>query len=102
MHDEWRETPAIRHSSFAVRLLTAAIRVYQLTLSPALVFLLGGTAGCRYTPSCSVYAVEALQAHGALAGGTLAAKRLCRCHPWGGCGHDPVPPRITRASRITH
>ncbi|NQX94314.1 MAG: membrane protein insertion efficiency factor YidD [Erythrobacter sp.] len=46
---------------------------------------------CRYTPSCSQYAVEALQKYGALKGGWLAIKRLGRCHPWGGHGHDPVP-----------
>ena len=46
---------------------------------------------CRFTPTCSQYAVEALQKHGALKGGWLAAKRIGRCHPWGGSGHDPVP-----------
>ena len=46
---------------------------------------------CRYEPSCSAYAIEALSRYGALAGGWLALKRLLRCHPWGGCGHDPVP-----------
>ena len=46
---------------------------------------------CRYVPSCSAYAVTALRRYGALKGGWLAAKRLARCHPWGGCGHDPVP-----------
>ncbi len=46
---------------------------------------------CRYVPSCSAYAVTALRRYGALKGGWLAAKRLGRCHPWGGCGHDPVP-----------
>ncbi len=85
----------IRHSSllssFVIRLLALAIRVYQLTLSPAQTFLFGATGGCRHTPTCSVYAVEALRAHGLVAGLMLAAKRICRCHPWGGCGHDPVP-----------
>ena len=47
---------------------------------------------CRFTPSCSVYADEALQLHGPLEGGKLALKRFCRCHPWGGRGFDPVPP----------
>jgi putative membrane protein insertion efficiency factor len=46
---------------------------------------------CRFQPSCSAYAVTALRRYGALKGGWLAAKRLARCHPWGGCGHDPVP-----------
>ena len=46
---------------------------------------------CRFAPSCSEYAIEALQWHGAIRGGWLAAKRLLRCHPWGGHGYDPVP-----------
>jgi putative membrane protein insertion efficiency factor len=46
---------------------------------------------CRYAPSCSQYAIEALAKHGAIKGGWLATKRLLRCHPWGGHGHDPVP-----------
>lgn len=46
---------------------------------------------CRYSPSCSAYAIEALSRYGALRGSWLAAKRLSRCHPWGGSGHDPVP-----------
>ena len=69
------------------RALDILVVVYQWTLRP----LLG--ANCRYLPSCSDYAREALQTHGALAGATLAAKRICRCHPWGGFGFDPVPPR---------
>jgi hypothetical protein len=46
---------------------------------------------CRYYPSCSQYAIEAIGKYGAIKGGWMAAKRLMRCHPWGGCGHDPVP-----------
>jgi len=81
----------IRHSSWLVRLLRLAIRAYQLTFSPAQAFLFGAAGGCRYTPTCSVYAADALREHGVAAGTLLAAKRICRCHPWGGCGHDPVP-----------
>ena len=92
-NDEWNADtrPAICHSSFVIRLLTLAIRAYQLTVSPAQIFLFGSAGGCRFTPSCSQYAMEAVQEHGALAGLVLAARRICRCHPWGGCGHDPVP-----------
>ena len=46
---------------------------------------------CRFHPSCSHYAIEALRKYGTIKGGWLAFKRLMRCHPWGGCGHDPVP-----------
>jgi putative membrane protein insertion efficiency factor len=70
----------------AVRaLLLGLIRVYQLTLSPWL-----GTQ-CRYEPTCSKYAAEALERHGVARGVWLAAKRLGRCHPWGRSGYDPVP-----------
>jgi putative membrane protein insertion efficiency factor len=72
-------------------ILIFAIRLYRWTVSPAQTFLFGATAGCRFTPTCSHYAVEAIREHGALAGGALAAKRICRCHPWGDGGHDPVP-----------
>ncbi len=67
------------------RLLLWLVRAYQYGISPLL------PPRCRYTPTCSQYAVEALQKHGALKGGWLAVKRICRCHPWGGSGHDPVP-----------
>jgi uncharacterized protein len=72
-------------------ILTFVIRAYQLTISPAQTFLFGATGGCRFTPTCSQYAADAIRAHGAIAGGGLAVRRICRCHPWGDCGHDPVP-----------
>ncbi|MBP9903056.1 MAG: membrane protein insertion efficiency factor YidD [Verrucomicrobiota bacterium] len=75
----------------AQHILLLAVRVYRWAISPALATLFGPTAGCRYTPTCSAYAAEAVQTHGALTGGWLAAQRICRCQPWGGCGHDPVP-----------
>ena len=74
-------------------ILIFLVRLYRWTLSPAKTLLFGPLARCRFTPSCSAYALEALQKHGALAGSRLALKRLCRCHPWGDCGHDPVPER---------
>jgi uncharacterized protein len=66
-------------------LLRAAIRAYQLLLAPVL------PPACRYLPTCSHYAEEAIALHGPLRGGVLAVGRLCRCHPWGGSGYDPVP-----------
>src|SRR5258707_11972705 len=66
-------------------LLRAVIRAYQLLVAPVL------PPGCRYLPSCSHYAEEAIALHGPLRGSLLAARRLCRCHPWGGSGYDPVP-----------
>lgn len=65
--------------------LIAPIRLYQWTLSPLVGF------NCRYAPSCSAYAIEAIATHGALRGLWLGAKRILRCHPWGGSGYDPVP-----------
>lgn len=59
--------------------------LYRYAISP----LIG--ANCRYQPTCSAYAEEALRAHGAFRGGWLALKRIGRCHPWGGSGYDPVP-----------
>lgn len=53
----------------------------------------GRPSPCRFVPSCSTYAVEAIESHGALRGGWLATRRLGRCHPWGGHGYDPVPDR---------
>jgi len=72
-------------------ILVAAIRVYRAVISPAQSLLFGAGSGCRFSPTCSVYAMDAVREHGALTGTALAAKRICRCHPWGGCGHDPVP-----------
>ena len=65
--------------------LLALIRVYQYAISP----LLGPR--CRFAPTCSAYAYEAVRQHGPLRGGWLAVKRVARCHPWGGAGYDPVP-----------
>lgn len=75
------------------QILILLLRIYQLTLSPVMSAAFGPAGRCRFTPSCSQYAIEALQTHGVFKGGALAAHRLCRCHPWGGCGHDPVPGR---------
>ena len=66
-------------------LLIAIVKAYRLLLSPWL-----GSA-CRFEPTCSVYAIESLEKHGALGGSYLTAARLVRCHPWCAGGHDPVP-----------
>lgn len=65
--------------------LIAAIRAYQLLLSPVL------PPSCRFLPTCSHYAAEAIERHGVLRGLLLTLRRLGRCHPWGGSGYDPVP-----------
>ncbi len=65
--------------------LIQLVRLYRLAISP----WLGGV--CRFDPTCSAYAIEALQVHGVLKGSYLATKRIARCNPWGGSGYDPVP-----------
>ena len=67
------------------KLLTGIIRIYQLGISPL------SPASCRYHPTCSEYTREAIETHGAAKGVYLGARRICRCHPWGGFGYDPVP-----------
>jgi putative membrane protein insertion efficiency factor len=69
----------------AQRLLVGIVQGYRLLLSP----WIGGA--CRFTPSCSLYSIEALQTHGAAAGSYLTLARIARCHPWCAGGHDPVP-----------
>ncbi len=69
-----------------------ALRAYKLTLSP----LIGQR--CRFLPSCSEYAAQSLINHGPWRGSYLAARRLCRCNPWGGAGYDPPPPPREKAS----
>jgi len=72
------------------RILINVIRVYQMGISP------WTPATCRFTPTCSEYAIEAIGTHGVARGSWLTMKRVGRCHPWGGFGLDPVPPRINR------
>ncbi len=66
-------------------LLSLPVRAYRLLLSPWV------GHGCRFQPTCSVYALDALERHGAIRGGWLALRRILRCNPWGGSGYDPVP-----------
>ncbi len=66
-------------------ILIALIHFYQTAISPHT------PAACRFTPTCSQYALEAIKKYGAFKGSLLAIKRIIRCHPWGGSGYDPVP-----------
>lgn len=72
------------------KILVLPIRVYKLAISPLL------PPACRFEPTCSVYAAEAILRFGVLRGGWLAIRRLARCHPWGGSGYDPVPEKPAR------
>jgi uncharacterized protein len=66
------------------RLLTGGVRLYQRVMA-------GRPSPCRYVPTCSNYALDAFERHGALRGSALVMRRMARCHPWGGHGWDPVP-----------
>jgi putative membrane protein insertion efficiency factor len=77
------------------KLLVFLLRAYQLLLSP----MLG--QNCRFYPTCSNYAIEALRTHGAARGSYLALRRVCRCHPWNDGGVDPVPPVHDKNSSTT-
>jgi len=79
------------YPALMVWLLRSVIRAYQCTLSPFLGLLCGPDSGCRFTPTCSAYFLEAVETHGIGRGSWLGLKRLARCQPWGGCGFDPVP-----------
>ncbi|NKI18298.1 membrane protein insertion efficiency factor YidD [Spongiibacter sp. KMU-166] len=68
------------------RLLIACIKFYRLCISPLM------APSCRFYPSCSHYAIDALSQHGAIRGGLLSLHRICRCHPFNAGGYDPVPP----------
>ena len=87
--------PRFYSSALMVRIVRFFIRAYQLTISPVLSFLAGPGNGCRFQPTCSRYFLEAVETHGVLRGGWMGLRRLGRCHPWGGQGHDPVPPALT-------
>lgn len=84
--EEQRRAPAANPAPLGpvTRFLLAAIRVYQQLRA-------GRPTGCRYLPTCSTYADEAIRRFGPMRGSVLAARRLSRCHPWGGHGVDPVP-----------
>ncbi len=77
---------------FVIRLIS----LYQHVLSPYM------PGACRYTPTCSHYAQDAIGRHGLVRGGWLATRRLARCHPWGGSGYDPVPVRMRATGTHEH
>ena len=90
--------------NFAKLILIFAIRIYRAAISPVLATVFGPLARCRFEPTCSRYAQEAIQKHGAVRGSFMATKRICRCNPFGGCGHDPVPENfeLKDSSRVSH
>ena len=75
----------------ATQVALGMLRIYRAVLSPMIMGLYG--PACRFEPSCSEYAHQAIAAYGVMRGGAMAARRLARCHPLGGHGHDPVPAR---------
>ena len=83
--------PSFYPSALMIFLVRLFIRLYQFALSPLLSLLGGAGSGCRFEPTCSTYFLEAVETHGLARGSWLGLKRLARCQPWGGGGHDPVP-----------
>ena len=81
--------------------LLGVLLVYRILVSPLKSIIFGSSARCRFTPSCSAYAYEAIQIHGPFSGVWLGIKRLIRCQPWGGTGHDPVPRRINGSNQLS-
>ena len=79
--------------TLARKVLIGLLRVYRLVISPLF------PPCCRYYPSCSAYALQAIRRHGPIRGGWLALKRVARCHPWAPGGHDPVPDHADGSSR---
>ena len=75
------------------RIVILPVLFYKRFISGPLHVISGPNSGCRFTPSCSTYFIQAVETHGVIKGVGLGLWRILRCNPWGGCGHDPVPPR---------
>jgi putative membrane protein insertion efficiency factor len=99
MPDLLSRLPA-RIARLPARALLGAIWLYQRTLSPVLPVILGAGCGCRFAPTCSHYAAEAVREHGAAMGIVLAVRRLAKCTPLHPGGFDPVPPRRRPRCRV--
>ncbi len=91
--EEWMRKIAVVLKKAAVFPFVILIRFYQICISPL------KPPSCRFTPTCSQYALTAFRKHGPIKGFYLAARRLLRCHPWGGSGYDPVPEKFEFWSR---
>jgi len=91
-HQQAGGTAMPRLLRLLVKAMQAPVWFYRGAISPML------PQSCRFIPTCSAYAIEALQVHGPLRGSWLTLRRLLRCHPWGGSGYDPVPPRTNKTA----
>jgi putative membrane protein insertion efficiency factor len=91
--------PAETRMNWPQTVSLALLRAYKLVVSPVLHTLAGPFGGCRFHPTCSQYAADAVRQHGVMKGIALGAQRVCRCHPWGGSGYDPVPEPAGRSLR---
>ena len=83
-------------SKFLAKIFKIALGFYRLILSPSLHLMMGAGFGCRFEPTCSRYAAEALEIHGPARGALLTVKRICRCNPFAQAGYDPVPRAIAK------
>lgn len=81
------------------RLIRLGVKVYQWVFSPAIHMLMGPQAGCRYTPTCSVYFEQAVKEHGVFRGSLMGIRRICTCNPFYRGGFDPIKPRVSSGTQ---